>query len=184
MNNMDESEGCRRALNTLLEAGNKADALVYIKDNAKVLVHESTLYYALVYDCDLDVIWAILDAGAARNPMLLSNVLVYVNEIYHGNLDDRPVTRRVYERCPAWNLMLAGFALVECGASTRGLNDLKCPPMILEHATRCDAARLAAAHASLVFYACLRQCRSEICYLARYIAAFNCERLKWRNWIL
>jgi hypothetical protein len=79
--------------------------------------------------------------------------------------------------------MLAGFAFVECGANTRGLTGLTCPPMILEHATRCDVARPAAARANLVFYACLRRCRPEIRYLARYIAAFNCERLKWRNWI-
>jgi len=180
---MDEQEGCLRALHALLDAGNKSAALVYINDNAKVIVHSNTLYYALVRDCDLDVIWAILDAGAASKPMLLSNALVYVNQIYYRKLNDGVVYHQAYGRCPAWNLMLAGFALVECGANTRGLTNRHCPPMVLEHAARCNVARPAAKHANLVFYACLRRCRPEIRYLARYIAAFNCERLKWRNWI-
>jgi hypothetical protein len=175
---MDESEG-RQRFSSALKAGNKAAALAIIKDNPYIIEYGITMWSALTYDCHLDVIWAILDAGVAKKSVSLRIVLNFVNIIYRNKLE----SIQAHQRCPAWNLMLAGFAFVECGADTRGLTDLTCPPMILEHATRCDVARPAAARANLVFYACLRRCRPEIRYLARYIAAFNCERLKWRNWI-
>lgn len=175
---MELLQGLGQRFTSALRAGNKAAALAIIKDNPGITRHKNTFLSALIYDCHLEVILAILDC-LAREPHVLRDALDIVNHIYRSKLDGI----YSYQRCPAWNLMLAGFALVEYGANTQGMTNLECPSMVLEHAEQCAVARPAAKHANLVFYACLRQCRPEIRYLARYIVAFNCERLKWRNWL-